>query len=162
MHIADRLLAALDRLSPAGHGMRALRPALRGLRPGAGADRSRVGEELHDEVQRLERRRLQDPGDLHKRRASRPREAPPLGAVDRLLQAGASRSPPQPARPVLEGHQDRRRGEEEQRPGRRRPSSRLDQGDRHDLLGDQESLIPKRLRRTTSCAMVAYRVARCS
>ena len=35
----------------------------------------------------------------------RPREAPPLGAVDRLLQAAALREVPAAARPVQPGHQ---------------------------------------------------------
>ena len=55
----------------------------------------------------------------------RPREAPPVGAVDRLLQGGPPEGVPEPARPLLDGHQDRGRREKEQRREHRRPAPRV-------------------------------------
>ena len=103
---------------PRPGGARPLRPALRCLRPGPGPHRGRVGQGHHREVQRLGRRGLQDPGHPHQGGAGRPGQAPPVGPVDRLLQARAPREVPPAARPVLEGHQEGRRGQEDHR---RRP-----------------------------------------
>ena len=47
---------------------------------------------------------------LHQGGALRPGQAPPLGAVDRLLQAAALREVPAAARAVQRGDQARRRG----------------------------------------------------
>jgi hypothetical protein len=123
-------------------GARALRPAVRCLRPGPGADRSRVGQGHHREVPGQRRPGLPHSGVAHQRAAGRPGEAPPLGAVDRLLQAGPPRDLPTAARPVLGRHQARRcRGREgPARPGRCPAAARQDRGDRHHLLGDQEGL----------------------
>ena len=49
-------------------------------------------------------------------RARRPGEAPPVGAVDRLLQARAPRDAPGAARDVLEGHQGGRRAKKSKDP----------------------------------------------
>ncbi len=50
-------------------------------------------------------------GDRHQGAALRPRQAPPLGAVDRLLQAAALREVPGAARAVQQGHQEAGGGE---------------------------------------------------
>ena len=79
-------------------GPRPLRPALRCLRPGAGTHRGRIGEGLHGEVQRLRTTRSSKSAPCDQRGARRAREAPPVGAVDGLLQARARRALPRAAR----------------------------------------------------------------
>ena len=71
--------------------------------------------------------------------AGRAGQAPPVGAVDRLLQAPALREVPAAARAVQQGHQAGRRGRRQgqRRPGRGPEAARPDRRDRHDLLGDQ-------------------------
>ncbi|CAA9416686.1 MAG: Nickel-dependent superoxide dismutase, partial [uncultured Nocardioides sp.] len=120
-----------------------LRPAVRGLRPGPGPHRGRVGQGDHRQGRRQRRPRLPHPRDPHQGAAFRAREAPPVGAVDRLLQAAALREVPAAAHPLQRGHQARgrrRRHEGRARRRRGRPAARQDRPDRRDLLGDQEGL----------------------
>src|SRR5215212_5778550 len=123
-------------------GQRPLRPALRGLRPGAGPDRGRVDQGHHREVPGQHRPGVPYPRHHHQGAAGRAREAPPLGALDGLLQGAALREVPEPEPAVQRGHQARRRVRRQgfDGPGGRRPTARQDRGDLEDLLGDQAVL----------------------
>ncbi|CAA9230288.1 MAG: Nickel-dependent superoxide dismutase, partial [uncultured Corynebacteriales bacterium] len=121
---------------------RALRPALRGLRPRTGTDRGGVGQGDHGEVPAERGPGLPDPGPDHQGAARGAGQAPPVGAVDRLLQAPALREVPAAARAVQQGDQAGRRGRRQGqgRPGRGPDPPRPDRGDRQDLLGDEAGL----------------------
>ena len=75
-------------------GLRPLRPALRRLRPRPGPHRGRVGQGDHRQGRGQRRPRLPHPRDPDQGAALRARQAPPVGAVDRLLQAPALREVP--------------------------------------------------------------------
>ena len=81
-----------------GHRVRALRPAMRRLRPGPGQDRGRVGQGHLREVPGELRPGVPHPRGHHQGAALRAGQAPPVGAVDRLLQAPALREVPAAAR----------------------------------------------------------------
>src|SRR5690606_32413050 len=72
---------------PAHHRPCPLRPAVRRVRPGPGADRGRVGEGDQREVSSQRRPGVPHPGTHHQGTARRAGQAPSVGAVDRLLQA---------------------------------------------------------------------------
>ena len=144
MHIADRLLAALDRIS-APATVRAHCDLPCGVYDPAQA---RIEAES---VKNCITKFNESSDDVFKTRATFIKEERADLVKHHLwvlwtdyFKPEHLRSAPAAPRPVLEGYEDRGRGEEGQRPGSRRPSARLDQGDRHDLLGDQESLITQK------------------
>ena len=111
-------------LTPAYRGQRPLRPAVRRLRPGPGPDRGRVGQGDLREVPGQHRPGVPHPRHHHQGAARRAGQAPPVGAVDRLLQAAALREVPEPAPAVQRGHQARRRRRRQGlAPTRPRPTS---------------------------------------
>src|SRR2546423_13661589 len=74
--------------SPQPYGGGPLRSALWDLRPGAGANRGGIRLQHHQEVQRLEGRRLPAAGDPDQRGAGGAGEAPSRRSLERLGQAG--------------------------------------------------------------------------
>src|SRR4051812_7984222 len=122
-----------------GGGHRALRPPLRRLRPCPGPDRGRVGQGHPGEVPGQRRRGLQDARRPDQGGPRRPGQAPPVGAVDRLLQAPALREVPAAARAVQQGDQAGRRCRRQGQHGPRGgpEAARLHRRDRQDLLGDE-------------------------
>ena len=76
-----------------------LRPAVRRLRPGPGPHRGRVDQGDHRQGRRQRRPRLPHPRDPDQGAALRAGQAPPVGAVDRLLQAPALREVPRSCTP---------------------------------------------------------------
>ena len=80
--------------APDHRGLGPLRPALRRLRPRPGPHRGRVDQGDHRQGRRQRRPRLPHPRDPDQGAALRAGQAPPLGAVDRLLQAPALREVP--------------------------------------------------------------------
>ena len=97
-----------------------------------------------EKYQQNDRPGLPHPRDPDQGGAVRPRQAPPVGAVDRLLQAAALREVPAAERAVQRGHQagGRRRHQGQHRRGHRRQTARQDRRHRKDLLGDQAGLRP--------------------
>ena len=83
---------------------------VRRLRPGAGQDRGRIGQGHRREVPAEHGPRVPGPLPDHQGTAFRAGQAPPVGAVDRLLQAAALREVPAAAHAVQRGHQAGRRG----------------------------------------------------
>ena len=79
-------------------------------------------------------------GDLDQGAASGACQTPPLGPLDRLLQARPPREVPSAARPVLEGDQGRWRLQAHSGRGCSRRPPPPDRRDRPHLLGDQEGL----------------------
>src|SRR5437588_4796770 len=94
---------------------RPLRLAVWCVRPRASKDRGGVGEGMPREIQRVGRPRVQRARGHDQGRTRRPREAPPMGALDRLLQARASAEVSGAAHPFLERDEGSRSGEEVER-----------------------------------------------
>ena len=103
----DPHVRATVRSDPRSPG--SLRPALRRLRPGPGPHRGRVDQGHHRQGRRQRRPRLPHPRHPDQGAAGGARQAPPLGAVDRLLQAAALREVPAAPPAGERGHQARRR-----------------------------------------------------
>ncbi|CAA9220390.1 MAG: Nickel-dependent superoxide dismutase, partial [uncultured Blastococcus sp.] len=124
---------------PGAGGHRALRPPLRRVRPGPGPHRGGVGQGHPGEVPGQRGPGLPHPRHPDQGAAVGPGQAPPVGALDRLLQAPALREVPPAARAVQQGHQAGRRGRRQGQHGPRRgpEAARLHRRDRQDLLGDE-------------------------
>src|SRR6056297_336802 len=137
-------------------GSRPLRPLLRGVRPGPGQDRGAVGGEVRQEVPRIRRRGVPSARRAHQGGAGGARQAPPDGAVGRLLRSGSLRGLPAAARALLEGHPPGRRSEEVDGPRRRRAAGVLHRRDRRHLLADRQGqadgrVSPELRPRVTPC-----------
>src|SRR2546429_9069505 len=93
--------ATATRTGPTYRRTRPLRPAVRHLRPRTGPDRSRVGQGDQREVPGQLGPRVPHPRPGYQGAARGAGQAPPVGALDRLLQAAALREVPASA-PALQ------------------------------------------------------------